>query len=211
MALGFFGHGKRRETLHPFSAETFENRVFQDFEFGGRNDQVERLHDATFLNCAADPRTYIFHPAVLERVKFKEFKCSKFLCIDSEVSLHDVTVSGRKHPTMLWIKPSETGQFTDSDYSLDISEFYGEVSIIGVNCYGIRINPTQHYRLDIDNWKGKRASEFFPGAHVLRIAEELVVNSGATQAVYSIPRSKEQREEFSQGIEFLAQQGIIIA
>ena len=177
-------------------------RVFTDVSFANmvlvpKHGRLIELSNIEFQNCRVTPGTCVISEGVkLKNVKFASFECGDALRISSEAMLERVVISG-KCPSALIIKP-ENKEFAtrehSADFQLDISEYFGRVSIIGLHGGSIRKDPLRHVAVKLSwknavDWKslGIGPSSFW--WILLKILEA----SSATEGVFSLPPKSDKR------------------
>ena len=152
-----------------------------------------KLKNITFNSCRTKYTFRIGQYTVLENVKFTEFNCGDAMRICSDHALlKGVVIEGRKYPKALFIRPSISteggnGQFSYPDYSLDISNFYGEVDIVGVNTDNVKIDPDRHVKFKVDRFDGVDWEALgIIGFSLIKIILRRTNNYGAKECIVDI-------------------------
>lgn len=200
------------------SGHTFESTEFHDLEIVPRTDQQVCIEDCKFLNCFTRPGTCVIARGVsLENVTFLNLDCGDAIRISSEVSLKRVVIAGDK-PNALIIQPEDRDRFAmragdHSEYQLDVAEFTGDVTIIGLHGNMVRKNPALHvtvktqWRAEVD-WKRLGIGPF----SYWRILIKKLEVCNAMEGVFSLPNACDRHyAETMEEMALLATSGIQFA
>lgn len=139
------------------SDKKFNEEIFDDFTLNPPDGIEAKIATTDFVNCSTlNGSCRIMKGSHLIDVKFVEFDCGTTMHISSEVLLSNVKIIGKKNSGTLWIRPQTGGggsinnAFCSQDICLDITEFYGEVSITGLPSNKIRIDPLKQVIIRAD-------------------------------------------------------------
>ncbi len=136
----------------------YEGDVFPDITLFPVAPRTVMLRNIQFANCKTSPGTcMIGGNVILDNVVFSNFDCGDALHIYSEVVLRQVTVIGQK-PASLIVQPNADNESfvqtsgADVDYHLDVSDFLGEVVVVGFYGNKVRKNSERHVTIR-SRWK----------------------------------------------------------
>lgn len=125
-------------------AKRFEGEHFSDFHLRPSFGQTISLKGIDFVDCVVDGGRVIIRKGVsLEKIFFSNFTCGESLLISAECRLHDVKVSGKGRPSLLWIRPQEDDwvappEPVEPEVMVDVADFDGELSITGIPAACVR-------------------------------------------------------------------------
>jgi hypothetical protein len=166
----------------------FEREKFDDFHLPRRFGAVEfvNLH---FDRCSVSPGSCMLGRGVtLRSVRFTDFSCGDAMHIDARVEMIDVTIEGSRSPGMVWIRSCDEQANLTREFSLDISQYEGELWIDGVPIEQISRNADKQIAIDLDrfdvaDWEalGIRGLSFW------RMMGKKVQASGSRRGVVSLP------------------------
>lgn len=176
------------------SRTKFLNEKFYDFTLRPTAGCIAEISDVHFDNCIVTSGTCLIRKgSILRNVVFTDFKCGDAMHISSEVTLDNVKIKGEKYPQMLWIRPQNEHQIIhtlNEDYlfSLDISEFKGEVSITGISTKKVLINTEKHIIvkskwMDSVNWKELGIG----GLSYWKMMAKKVASDRSEEGIFSLP------------------------
>jgi hypothetical protein len=125
---------------------------------------------------------------ILQSVRFTEFSCGDAMHIAAGVKMIDVTIEGTRSPSMIWIRSGDEPVNHDSDYSLDVSRFEGELWIDGVPIDQVTRNVQTQIVIDLDRFDAADWDRLdIHGLSYWRIAGKKVRASGAHKGIASLP------------------------
>ncbi len=182
----------------PFLANrVFSSVSFEDFVLPNPGNRVAALSDLQFNRCSVSPGTCVIRRgARLSKVLFDCFECGDAMRVSSEVFLDRVTIRGRGAPKMLWVRPQteppEPIAVTDQpgvEWSLNISDYCGEVSITGLQTDKIILAPSRHVILRTDKFRSVdwQSLGIAPLSY-WRLMAKKVTADGASEGVFSLPK-----------------------
>jgi hypothetical protein len=131
------------------SGHTFEDIRFHDLDIKPAVGKKARIEHCTFMNCSTSPGTCVIAgDVILNDVVISNLDCGDAIRISSETVLNEVVIAGES-PRAVIIRPkNETGfsmlPLTGDGFQLDISEFHGEVEIVGLRTKAIRKDSSRH-------------------------------------------------------------------
>lgn len=189
--FGFFKSKKDKSETLVLSDKIFSNDVIPELLIGGKPNKIDVVRNVSFIHCKAGSSVSFFKGARLENVVFEEFNAGGELNFDSEVCLKHVKIIGKKYPKALIIQPREKGQKTQTPYGLDISEFHGEVNILGVDVTNVKVDEKRHVKLFLNRFENADIKERIPDSFDdWRIALRKMKHQGVEQAVFDVPLDK---------------------
>jgi len=138
-----------------------EDREFRGVTFRGGeiNEPLGtrvRLKNVAFLDCKTDPGAcWIGGNVELQNVRFHNFDCGDELRIGIEVSMLGVEVSGsRGHPGLLIKRFGDASGTLEPplprEDSLDIREYGGRATILGLPIRCVQFNPSDCFGIDAE-------------------------------------------------------------
>lgn len=186
--------------LDSFGTEVLSNQLFEgigfsDLQISPPLGSKVRVEKCQFIDCSTSPGTcWISSGVFLEDVIFSNLDCGG-IRISSEVDLRRVVIKGEK-PTSLVVQPESVEEFEmsapkDVEFQLDISEFAGEVTIVGLRGKLVRKNPDRHvsvhesWNKEVD-WKGLGIGPF----SFWRIFIKKLSVCNAKEGVFSLPERR---------------------
>ena len=115
--------------------QTFVDEVFDSLVIDPPWGSSATVSNTTFVNCRTSPGTCTIGPlATLNNVEFVDLDCGDAIHIDAAATLNQVTIRGSK-PGSVLIKPKTDQEIPASDsidWHLDLTEYQGEVVIVGL-------------------------------------------------------------------------------
>lgn len=174
-----------KNSLKIVSNSKYVDEHFEEFYFLPQQDgAIDLLENIEIKNCQANYSGIIAIGFRVKNLTIENLKCGGVLKIHSEVPLEKVKISG-KFPKSLRIEPFEDGQYNHPNYSLDISEYRGEVEIIGVDTQRIKIDPSLHVKICLEQHNQIDLGSL-PPFNIVRIMIEKLSLSSARQGVFQI-------------------------
>lgn len=174
---------------------TFERETFDEFSLAPAAGTTITLRNVVLRKCRTQiKRGTILRGSILENVELTDFNCGEALYIDADnVRLRNVRIAGAKHPKALYIKPSiatesqDLRQYSYHDYDLDISDYRGDVDIVGVQIDGIKTNPERHLKVKLPQLKDADLAAFGAGrGSMFHILLRRVQSFGASEAILDL-------------------------
>lgn len=171
----------------------FEDCQFADLTIAPVVGRTTLIRNVGFIDCAVAPGTcWVFGGVTLDGVVFSNLDCGDALRINSEVTLKSVVVKGRK-PKALIVRPEGDQRgappsSTNGDYQLDVSDFAGDVEIIGLRGSMVRKDPERHvaikasWKVDV-NWTELGIGPF----SYWRIFVKKLAVFNAAEGIFSLP------------------------
>lgn len=197
---------------------TFNNETFEQFALRPAVGTTATLVNVQLVGCRITPGTCLIREgAILRDVLFDEFECGDAMHINAEAFLERVVIKGRRSPKRVEIKPhndDRSGLFErygDIDLALDLSDFYGEVSVIGVPADKVKINPDQHVRIMCDRFDNTDLKALgIGGLSYWKLIAGKVAGAGVREGVFSLPSKKVRNYEKSMNeLKKLVEAGVI--
>jgi hypothetical protein len=154
--LEFSDDGKGNFEL---SNELFDGRIFAELKIAPRIGNTMSIRNTKFVGCKTLPGTCVIRSGVtLEDVTFSNLDCGDALRISSEATLRRVVVEG-KRPKSLIVQPENEQRFVtrpcdNCGFQLDVSQFDGSVTIVGLRGDMVRKNPERHVTVKA-RWKNE--------------------------------------------------------
>lgn len=139
------------------SGRLFENATFSHLELLPAMGSKIRIENCQFLRCATSPGTCIISSGVtLDDVVLSDLDCGDALRISSEAELNKVVIKGER-PKALIVQPeNEAGSLVPEskqvEFHLDISQFFGDVTIVGIRGMLVRKDAHRHVTVHA-RWK----------------------------------------------------------
>lgn len=173
---------------------SFRNCQFSELKIAPPLGATAAIRNTVFIDCVTSPGTCVIRSGVtLEHVLFSNLDCGDALRISSEVALREVVIKGRK-PRSLIVRPeSDRGFVTrtpdDCDYQLDVSEFDGEIEIVGLRGNMVRkdsdrqVTVRASWKEDVD-WQKLAIGPF----SYWRIVTTKLSLFEAAEGVFSLPK-----------------------
>jgi len=196
--------------------KNFINEKFSDFTLPVGQEEAEVL-DVILDGCSVtNGSCFILGGTTLKNVTFKDFTCGDALHISSEVCMSDVKIIGKNKPAMVWVKSQyedlkEDTPYNNNHITLDISNYFGEVSITGIPASSVKRNPQEHIVLSVDllekvDWKGLG---FSPLSYWKLMAKK-VLSAKAKDGVFSLPpKSGKNYERSMSELDILKKEGFV--
>lgn len=180
------------------SGRTFENSSFSAIEILPKIGQQTRVENCKFVNCSTSPGTCVIGSGVtLKRVEIQNLDCGDAIRIDSNATLWEVVIKGSK-PNALIVQPESELRLASMlhshcEFQLDISEFYGEVTIVGLGRDMVKKDPNRHVTVECKwkdeiDWKGLGIGPF----SYWRIFLKKLAVFGAEIGVFSLPHHNDK-------------------
>ncbi len=149
----------------------FNNLEFNEIIIGPvKKDELSiKLENVVFRNCDITSRRFVVREGViLKNVVFDNVESEDALTISTNAVLENVVVKGNSKNSALWIRPDEvfdekrdselknwvSSETDDIDLMLDISNYEGEVEVLGLPAEKIKFNSSCHFLITND-WKDK--------------------------------------------------------
>lgn len=129
----------------------FNEKHFDELEFSSR--RISSAKNVRFIRCIVSPGTCIVDQgASLENVAFDDLECGDALRISADAFLKEVTVRGAS-PKALIVQPDAMADNeVQEGIALDISDFAGSVSIVGLGKKSVRFNEQLHVAVEA-SWR----------------------------------------------------------
>lgn len=174
----------------------FSGETLSDISLAPAIGESFVLQNVSFRDCKVLNRMCFIHTGtILKNVSIDNIRTCRELHIAADVPLIDVSISSKRSTSVLWIKPPvhSEGQLNrqcrHSSYNLDISNYFGEVIIYGIDLKQISINENLHVKLhskNFDNfdWTRIKTSNYSYWQSVIDDMAYLRCD----QAVVSVPR-----------------------
>ena len=173
---------------------TFENEIFEQFAIRPPVGTTAMLRDVTLIGCKITPGTCVIREdAILRDVLFNDFECGDAMRISSEVVLERVVIKGSRLPKRLEIKPNKSdytpsSHYENVDFALDVSEFFGEVSVIGIPVEKIKTDPERQVKIECGRFESADLKALgIGGLSYWKLIAKKIVSTGARQGVFDIP------------------------
>ena len=201
----------------PLRNTTFEGGVYSQLVLNPPKDQSIELHNVSFIDCRIVDGTAIISEGVtLKEVQFINLHCSDALEIDTRASLENVKVVGNRKPQMIWLHSTDRTEHSwpsagENSCYIDISEYHGEVSITGISTSSIRINPAEHFLIELPRFQQADWNEInVPPLSFWRVRAKLVAASGSKSGIFSLDfKDGPQRVEALEELEVLKSYGVM--
>ncbi len=180
------------------SGHVFENTRFHDLDVKPGVGKKTRLEHCKFLNCSTSPGTCVIAGDVaLNDVVISNLDCGDAIRISSETEFNEVVIAGDS-PKSLIVQPRNESGFmmrplAGETFQLDISNFHGEVVIVGMHTKAIRKDTSRHvgvlakWKNDVD-WNALRIDPF----SYWRIYIKKLMLFSADEGVFSLPSKKDK-------------------
>lgn len=173
---------------------TFAERCFSDFYLRPENRQKIEISNVQLIGCKVKNGASAIRKGVsLRDFVMQDFVCSDALHISAEVFMSNVKIVGNKKPSILWIKKQSecscnSNSYPDGHIALDISDYSGEVCIIGINSKFVKRNPKEHIVIDLElldgfNWKKAGIS----AVSYWKLMVKKVAAAKANEGIFSMP------------------------
>ena len=180
------------------SGLVFDNSQFAHLEILPPAGRIVRIEDCQFLSCSTSPGTCVIgRGVILNNVVFSDLNCGDAIRLSSEATLKRVVVKGSR-PKALIVQPEFEDHFkmtesTDTEYQLDITEFIGVVTIIGIRGKMVRKDSARHVTVhanwkDEVDWKGLGIGPF----SYWKIFIKKLAVFNAEEGVFSLPDSSDK-------------------
>lgn len=208
----------KREAANAVSLENkkFAKESFLDFTLRPSAGEHIKLTNVGFDNCSVEGSCVIRDGVTLKDVTFSNFSCSGALHISAETELDNVKIIGENRPSMIWVRSQiETDEpacsYVDGHITLDISKYFGEVSITGIPANTVKINPEAQViidvkLLDIVDWK---ALGFNPLSYWKLMAKKVLAEK-SQHGVFSFPPESGRNYERSMSeLAILREEGLV--
>ena len=193
----------------------FEKDHFLEFLLQPSKKEKIVISNVVFEDCVVDFDAVIESGVLLKDVIIKNMSCGKTLHLDSSVEMHNVKIKGNQKPSMIWIRGANGSQkqklCEEGAFALDISEYFGEVSITGLNSELVKRNCNEHILInarlanDVD-WKGL-------GLNLLsywRLMSRKVVSANSDEGIFSLPpKSGRNYDKSMAELDILRKEGFI--
>lgn len=194
----------------------FSNVVFEDFAICPTIGQSVTVSSVHFENCRVSPGTCMIRAKTLIKdVTFTNFRCGDAMHISSEVHLDRLRIIGKKYPRMVWVRPENERstvrlENTDVEFLLDISEFYGEVSITGIPTEKCIRDSSRHVVVHVDPWKSVDWKSLgISGLSYWKLMAKKAAVENSPAGIFSMPPKNSRNYEKSvHELQILRQAGI---
>ncbi|MEO0983568.1 MAG: hypothetical protein AAFX03_13060 [Pseudomonadota bacterium] len=158
------------------------------------------IHNVEFIRCASTLNSFwVGWGANLENVLIEDFDSKTVIDIETEACLNGVWIASKDPSAELSVKPGiiserqENREYAHEAFSMDITNFHGNVSIEGVDVERVSIDLGRHFKIyrdsfiDID-WKNY-CQHIDINRSIWKIFVDSLRNSGVSRGVFSIPNS----------------------
>lgn len=177
----------------------FEKCQFSDLVISPPLSSRVRIENCEFLKCSTSPGTCRIRSGVtLDHVTFRDLDCGDALRISSEVDFNEVTIQG-KRPKALIIEPQNDKTFKipeikPVEFQVDISDYLGEVTILGMRSKMVRKDPNRHVSIH-EKWRDEvdwKSLGMGPLSYWRMVVKRLSLFH-AEEGIFSLPSPKEKR------------------
>lgn len=178
----------------------YDGDVFRGITLFPSGEKTTTLRNIRFKNCKTSPGTcMIGGNTILENVVFENFNCGDAIDLYSEVTLNQVTFIGPMPPALIVQPLADNQSYTmpsgsDVEYHLDIVNFPGDVTIVGLHGNKIRKDLERHvtikarWKEEVD-WDALGIGPF----SFWRLYLKRLVNFGVEEGVFSLPKPTNKR------------------
>lgn len=193
----------------------FTGQSFTDFVAWPQIGSKILIENVKFIDCKLTEGSARIGPGVvLKNIIFQNFACGNFIQISTSASLQQLVFMGQV-PNTVVIRPEENisrlEDYKDVDFCVDIEQYNGEVSIIGLPLNKIKINSEYHIKIDSKafdtiNWSNLGISPIsFWG-----IAIKKIKITGSVGGVFSFPKKNTSYyKKFLNELQILNSEGIL--
>ena len=213
LSKGLFGMGKKGLVLED---HRFEKTIFNSVQNPPPLNQSYILRRVTFDRCITEIGPFRLSTGwELEDVSICKMKAWRVL-ISAQVPLRNVKITSYAKAGRLEILPSISTenlpcrQFDLEDYELDVSEYKGDLRIMGINAAAVKIDPARQFRLRLTD--PKLNSSEVPGLDpqsLMSIALNQMKGWCVRDAILSLPAPKDKNfEQEKHALGALIQAGI---
>jgi hypothetical protein len=208
--------------------KVFNNVELDEFVIGPvkPNELTIKLENVVFSNCFIASRRFVVREGViLKNVTFDNVESEDALTISTNSLLDGVVVKGNPSHGALWVRPDEVldekrdrelrawilSKIENIDFMLDISDFEGEVEILGLPPEKVKYNADRHHLITKDwnercDWKQLD----IPPTSFWRLSLRRLKTFDVESGIFSLPEKNDKRFELAlEDMEKLKQVGLI--
>lgn len=194
----------------------FDCTVFRSTQGALKTKGPHCLRDVHFERCEVEAGPFWLGEGYeLENVHFDKLKVWRFM-FDNRTKMRNVRASSLAKANRFEIQPGLTSetqkdrQIDDPEFSLDVSDYQGDLQIWGVRADGVTIDPEKQTRLRHPTRERRLGQAIGLTEHGLwSIALDQIVGRRVRDAVLSLPKPKDRDYvDQTRDIELLRSEGI---
>jgi hypothetical protein len=189
--------------------QIFDGETFETFALNPLVDAGVVLRNCEFRNIEIKKGVFqLGENVVLDHASFENVRVDGVMDVHSGVNMKATRFSDFRKASMLWIRNVLQDRcFLNNSIDLDVSEFYGELVIVGNDVSRVRIDTRRH--VFVSSQLADQSSLGLNRANFFRSSSSKVKVAGGAFGVFSLPNSRVDDAEFLRQLDVLQERGYV--